>query len=315
MKNPSVATTSAPQRRGAELADLVEDYLASCRARGLARGTVEQAYGYTLKTVFLPWCAKNGVLRGFDLDQRTFDRFTSDLLEMGGKRGQLSRHTVHSYVRAVRQLASWAEREEEMGPARPQLPRLPRRVIDTLSREEIDRLEKAAGTERNALIIRVMADTGIRATELCSLRRGDVIRQHNRTLLRIHGKGDKERFVPITPPLARRLSRYADASALDSDFLFTSSRCNAYGEYTPLTRSGLLQIIYGVADRAGIPKHVHPHLLRHSFATEALRRGMNTVQLADILGHSGLRMIESTYAHLTVTDAYDAVMKMLTTRD
>ena len=90
MKKPSLATTSAPSRRGAELADLVEDYLASCRARGLARGTVEQAYGYTLKTVFLPWCAKNGVVRGFDLDQRTFDRFTSDLLERGGKRGQLS---------------------------------------------------------------------------------------------------------------------------------------------------------------------------------------------------------------------------------
>jgi integrase len=52
-------------------------------------------------------------------------------------------------------------------------------------------------------------------------------------------------------------------------------------------------------------------LLRHSFATEALRRGMNPIQLAQILGHSGLRMIESVYSHLNTTDAYDAMMRML----
>jgi integrase len=53
--------------------------------------------------------------------------------------------------------------------------------------------------------------------------------------------------------------------------------------------------------------------LRHSFATEALGRGMNPVQLAQLLGHSGLRMIEHVYAHLNAADGYEAVMKMLAT--
>ncbi len=55
-----------------------------------------------------------------------------------------------------------------------------------------------------------------------------------------------------------------------------------------------------------------PHK-RHSLVTEALRRGMNAVQLAQLLGHSGLRMIERVYAHLNAADGYEAVMKMLTT--
>jgi integrase/recombinase XerD len=91
-----------------------------------------------------------------------------------------------------------------------------------------------------------------------------------------------------------------------------ASRRNPQGEYAPLQPSGVLQLLRGDAERAGINRSVHPHLLRHSFATEALRRGMNPIQLAQILGHSGLRMIEQVYAHLNAVDGYDAVMRMLT---
>ena len=71
--------------------------------------------------------------------------------------------------------------------------------------------------------------------------------------------------------------------------MFLSLRRGAAGEYEALTTSGAGQLLRSLADRAGLKKRVHPHLLRHSFATEALRRGMNPVQLAQILGHSGLR--------------------------
>jgi site-specific recombinase XerD len=80
---------------------------------------------------------------------------------------------------------------------------------------------------------------------------------------------------------------------------------------TPLTPSGVLQLLRGATQRAGITKRVHPHLLPHPFAAEAMRRGMNPVQLSQILGHNSLRMIERTYTHLTVTDAYDAMIKLL----
>jgi integrase/recombinase XerD len=67
-----------------------------------------------------------------------------------------------------------------------------------------------------------------------------------------------------------------------------------------------------LARRAGMTRRVHPHLFRHTFATEALRCGMDSVQLAAILGHSGVAMVEKVYAHLTADDAYDAIIAMRT---
>ena len=76
-----------------------------------------------------------------------------------------------------------------------------------------------------------------------------------------------------------------------------------------MTTNGVQQMVRSLAYNVAITKRVHPHLFRHSFATEALRRGMNPVQLSNILGHSGLRMIERTYSHLNASDAYDAIFK------
>jgi len=92
-----------------------------------------------------------------------------------------------------------------------------------------------------------------------------------------------------------------------------AARPDSHGEYAALTMSGIIQLLRGAAKRAGITRRVHPHLFRHSFATEALRRGMNPVQLAALLGNSGLRTIEQVYAHLDAVDGYDAVMRVLTT--
>jgi integrase/recombinase XerD len=293
---------------------LVDDFLASCRARGLSPATLERGYGHPLRRVFLPWCTAQGVEGVEALNQRVLDRFTSSLLTDGGTlRRPLSRFSVHSYARTVRQFLAWCQREGEEVKGQPQLPSLPRRVLDVLSREEIDQLEVAAPTERDKLIIRLLADTGIRVGELCGLRAEDVHRHERRTFLRVRGKGSKERLVPLTPGLARRVERAVRGRATDtsSDRLFLALRRTPGGDYAALTPSGVLQLLRGAAQRAGITKRVHPHLLRHSFATEAMRRGMNPVQLSQILGHNSLRMIERTYTHLTVTDAYDAMITLL----
>ena len=308
-----VSVVSPPVTSSLEL--LVEDYLASCRARGLAPSTINQAYRYSLVDVFLPWCARADVTTIAQLDQRALDRFTGDLLNRPGKHGKpLSRFTVHHYVRSVRQFLAWCRVEGEKVAGKPQLPRLPQLVVEVLSRDEIDRLEASAPTERDKLIIRLLADTGIRVGELCGLEMEDIITaQDRKAFLKVRGKGSKERLVPLSPSLLRRIDRYRRARPEShSNHLFVASRRNPQGEYAPLTRSGILQLLRSDADRAGMTRRVHPHLLRHSFATEALRRGMNPVQLAQLLGHSGSRMIEQVYAHLNAVDGYDAVMKMLT---
>ena len=204
MANPPLAV--AVRREATSLSILVDDYLDSCRARGLARSTIELAYCYALKEIFLPWCKEAGIDSAEELTQRVLDRFTGSLLRDGGRRGQLSPHTVHSYVRTVRQFLTWAQREGEvLSGAKPQLPRLPKRVVDVLSREEIDKLEAAASTERDRLIVRLLADTGIRVGELCAIDIGDISRHQRGALLKVKGKGNKERLVPIRPDLARRI--------------------------------------------------------------------------------------------------------------
>jgi site-specific recombinase XerD len=308
------AVLEAAQRSPLDI--LVGDYLAACRARGLSRNTIEHAYAFSLRDIFLPWCGRNDITDAPQLTQRVLDRFTTDLYELGGRRGtRLSRHTAHTYIRHVRQFLSWAAREGEVdGQARPQLPTLPRRVLDVLTREEIDSLEGVARTERDKLIVRVLGDSGLRVGELCDLRLTDITRHDRGALLKVRGKGRKERLVPVRPEVARRLERLARyrPAGTRGDHLFVAHRRNRVGEYEPLTTSGVGQLLRDLADRAGLEKRVHPHLLRHSFATEALRRGMSPIQLAQILGHSGLRMIDQVYAHLNTTDAYEAMMRMLT---
>jgi integrase len=66
-----------------------------------------------------------------------------------------------------------------------------------------------------------------------------------------------------------------------------------------------------LGEETSLEKRVHPHLLRHSFATWALMRGMNPIQLAQIMGHSSLAMIQSVYAHLTPHDAYAALEQIV----
>jgi integrase/recombinase XerD len=303
-------------RQARALERLVDDYLMACRARGLAPNTVDNSYGYPLRGVLLPWCARRGISSLAELDARAIDALSVSLLEEPGHRGRtLSRHSVHAYIRAIRGFLTWAQQEGETVAARPALPRLPRRVIDVLDRDEVAGLIASAPSERDRLILAILADCGLRNSELCSLQASDLIRRDRRqAFLHVHGKGQRDRLVPLPPALVRGLERYlASIRPQDarSNRLFLGLRRGPSGEYEPLTRSGVLQLVRSAAKRAGITKPVHAHLLRHSFVTNALRGGMNPMLVAQIAGHSSLRMIEQVYSHLTAGDAYDALVALL----
>jgi len=299
------------------LARLVEDYLTSCRARGLSPKTINHAYAYPLRFVFLPWCARQGIDEAQQLTKRALDRFNAELLEQGGKKGPLSRWSVKTYLRVVDQFLNWAKAEGEGINVNLQMPKTPRRLLDVLSRDEIQALEDVAPNERDKLIVRVLADTGIRVGELIGLRLSDLIPQDRNHYLRVRGKGDKERLVPI-PRLFRRLQKYAvrgRSRDTDSDRLFIGLRRRPGGDYEPLTASGVEQMIRNLGQIANIPKRVYPHLLRHSFATWAITRGVDPITLARILGHSSLAMIQQHYSHLKPSDMHQALLQALTADD
>lgn len=294
------------------LESLIDDYLSNVRARGVSPRTDKQ-YRYSLVGVFLPWCTREGVLDVSELTRRVIDRFTSSLHDRRTKDGMpISKHSVHTYLRPVRLMLTWASREGEDVKAKPQLPKRPRLVRDALTREEIDRLESAMPTERDRLIIRVFGDCGLRLDELARLTAADIIRSGRQAHFRIRGKGGHMRDVPVGPHLLRRLDRHLATRPFErsSDHIFISFRRDPRGHFDALTDGGVYQVVKDSGRRAGIAKRIHPHLLRHSWITEMLRRGMNPVQLSFIAGAS-IEVIMQHYAHLTKDDAYEATLRAL----
>ncbi len=296
---------------------LVDDYLNHCAARGLAPRTVDKTYGYALNAVFLPWCASQGIRDVSDLDSRALDRFTTALLSRQRHDGKpLSRYSVHAYVRPVRQMLTWAASIGEDIKGKPQLPRRSKPHHDILTRDEIDQLERAAGSERDRLIIRILADCGLRLSELTGLREQDIVRSGRQAHLRVLGKLSRVRDVPIAPPLLRRLERYVSylPEGRSDGRVFVASRRGRDGEYNALATNGVYQAIRDAQARAGMTKRVHPHLFRHSWMTEMLRKGMNPIQLSVIAGAS-MGVIAEHYTHLTRDDAYDAMLRLFSSSD
>jgi integrase/recombinase XerD len=181
------------------------------------------------------------------------------------------------------------------------LPRRTRRLPRTLSPAEAERLvEAAAGTQPRDLRDRALAEllygAGLRVSEAVSLERGGV--DLERRLVRCLGKGDKERVVPIGRQAAEALRRYL---ARGRPFLDRRHRpelfLNAKGG--PLTRAGAFLILRRLAARAGLePERVHPHLLRHSFATHLLENGADLRSVQEMLGHADLSTTE-LYTHVS----------------
>lgn len=298
-----------------ELDTSISDYLASVSARGLSPRTVEH-YESVLRRLFVPFLVGQEVTTPAGITQRMLDRFSSHLLDEGGPRSPLSRHSVASYLRAIGSYLKWAKAEGELTTdAKPQPVRLPRRVMVVMERKQIDAIEDAATDERDKLIIRVLADCGLRMSEMLGLTTGDLIEQSNRDrYLKVTGKGSHDRLVPVQPALYSRLRRYIDRTRpkdTGSDRVFLTLR-RASGAYEPLKKRAVGDLCDALAEKAGVKDRPHnPHAFRHAFATNALRKGMNPLMLQRILGHADLTMITSTYSHLVAADTHAALMAVL----
>ena len=181
------------------------------------------------------------------------------------------------------------------------LPRRVRRLPRTLSPGEAERLiDAAAGTEPRALrdqaLVELLYGAGLRVSEAVGLERGSV--DLDDRLVRCGGKGSKERIVPLGRRAAEALRRYL---ARGRPYLDRRHRpelfLNAKGG--PLTRAGAFLILRRLAAKAGLePGRVHPHLLRHSFATHLLEGGADLRSVQEMLGHADLATTE-LYTHVS----------------
>lgn len=285
---------------------LVGDFEASAQASGLSFRTVEH-YSDVLRRVLLGYCEREGV-EPTDLTKRHLERLSAELLQAGR-----SRQSVKTYMSAINRFLHWCSEEGELARLRGPEPRVERRLLEVLDRDEIRRIEEAAVTERDKLIVRVLADTGMRVGELRRLRVTDLVSQGRERYLRVRGKGERDRLVPITPGLYTRLDRYARRGRPESntDVLFVTLDRRPSGDYEPIAERTVQGMVTMLGRKAGLEKRVHPHLFRHSLATNLLRKNVNPVQVRDILGHTSLAMIDRVYSHLVASDAHHALMEAL----
>jgi integrase/recombinase XerD len=327
-----MATTKTGKPTSYPIADLIEQYLEDCKRGGnghrkLSTKTVKWSYGFPLRGVFLKWADQERITSSTQLDQRAIDRFAEDLKNRTSARGKpLAVDSVATYAATVQHFANWCARQGYIeaiqgrkglvAAAQVTVEQPKRKDIDVLTREEIATLERAARDERDKLIIRTLADTGIRVGELVHLQVTD-LRDHRLKghYLHVHGKtGD--RMVPIKDASVwRRLTRYRDElrprKTSTTALFLTRRRRDATGEYDGITESGVGQMVSLAGADAGIEKRVYPHILRHTAATWMLTSGMNPIEVANVLGHSSLAMIYRVYSHLTPANLYQAMVEKL----
>jgi integrase/recombinase XerD len=283
----------------------VEGFLISCRARGLSPNTLED-YSRTF----------GKFSRHRPEDPHLDDLGRSDITAFLASIPGVSNKSKRNYYIGLSSLWTWALLEglvarhvvREVTPPKPE-----QRLVEPYTLQEIKAIMGAVArsriyksptgqardhalkqADRNRAILLLLLDTGLRASELIHIRLEDLDMKANK--IKILGKGNKERSVPISSRTAQALWRYiaqrAERRPGDAVFITSSG--------APLTRRDLYHRLNDIGKRAGV-QDVHPHRFRHTFAILYLRNGGDVYTLQAILGHTTLEMVRH-YARIAQTD-------------
>lgn len=210
-----------------------------------------------------------------------------------------SSSTLARHIAAIRTLYRWMLREKLVAVSiaeglRP--PKVGRRLPRHLSIAEAARLTDDAEPTgplplRDRALVEVLYGAGIRASEAAALDRDDIDRDQGLVHVR-HGKGDKERRVPLGPPGIRAVHDWLASRVDDNPAMFVNARGGR------LTTRSMQRLVKALGNAVGAPD-VHPHALRHSFATHMLDAGADLRGIQELLGHSSLSTTQK-YTHVSV---------------
>jgi len=279
--------------------NFLQDYMTMLKVeRNLARNSLEsyerdlQQYHQYLKTELKLKTIRNVTLGHI----RSFVRKLSNrgLAANSIKRAVSSIRTYHNFLSA--------EGHMEDNPAQlVDTPKIPRKLPNVLTIQEIDKIlgiipENAPMAQRDLAIFEMMYSCGLRVTELCDFKISDIL--WDSEMIRVQGKGSKQRFVPIGPIARENLKNYlnherntlADKNPNVAEvFLSRNGR--------KLTRMMIWVLLKKWTESAEIKKEVSPHTLRHSFATHLLEGGADLRSVQEMLGHTDITTTQ-IYTHL-----------------
>lgn len=276
--------------------------------RGLSTNTIE-SYSRDLSKLLL-FLERNEIdLSPIVIDENTIQQFIYEIAKKGA---------VRSQARIIAGLRSFFDYLifEDYRATNPtdliETPKLGLKLPDTLSTAEIDALIAAIDLshpqgERNKAMLETMYSCGLRVSELTSLKISDLFFEEG--FIRVIGKGNKQRFIPIHVSTQRIINGYVvhfrkliTPNKGSEDTLFLNRRGNG------LSRQMVFMILKKLAINIGLEKKISPHTFRHSFATHLLKGGADLRVIQQMLGHESITTTE-VYLHIDKSDLLEVVEK------
>jgi integrase/recombinase XerC/integrase/recombinase XerD len=281
----TMVATGAPTLLTERWADALRAFDADLRTRASAEKT-RRAYGSDLAR-FAQWCVKHE-LEASDVDVRGLRRYAASLSQRGLSPSSLARNvaSLRSFYRMLRDHGLVASNPAELLT----LPKRPRSLPHVLRPEELtqllDRISESTPLDlRDRAMFELAYASGLRAEELVRLTVDSV--DFDGEQVRVEGKGSKTRFVPVGEPALRALRGYLErarpALAHDAQPALLLSKSGR-----ALSTSDVRRRLRIWSARAGLGSAVHPHALRHSFATHLLNGGADLRAIQELLGHASI---------------------------
>jgi len=277
---------------------LVQDFINYLTIERNLSGNTIDAYRNDLSR-YCQFLKEDGIKRPDQIDITVVQKFINTLADLGLVASSLSRN--FSSIRSFHKFLMGENIVQTNPTELIQSPRQPVRLPKILDLNEIEAIMEAIDINtnkgiRDRAIIETLYSTGVRVSELTTLEMNNVFFQHN--VIRVLGKGSKERIIPFGDRAKKYLKNYITAvrslllrSMKSGDVLFLNMRGS------PLSRMGVWKIIQQYVKLAGIRKQVSPHVFRHSFATHLLEGGANLRAVQEMLGHSDISTTQ-IYTHL-----------------
>ncbi|MEX1051850.1 MAG: site-specific tyrosine recombinase/integron integrase [Patescibacteria group bacterium] len=305
----------------------IKDYLRHCRvSRGYSPNTLRN-YQMYLET-FRNWAETNQLNEIEKLTSEDVEEFQLFLQDSGRRGGKTivngirplslrSPQTINYYLIALRSLCAYCLSRDlaVLAPERITLAKTPQRQVHFLEAEEVERLRLAPEgnnltAQRDRAILEVLYSTGLRVSELVSLKRSHVNLKSGE--FSIKGKGGKVRPVFLSDSAKLALKSYLSTRRDGNAALFIRHNRNINKDETAtaLTARSIQRLLKHYGAIAGIVKPLTPHKLRHSFATELLRNGADLRAVQELLGHSSITTTQ-VYTHVTNKNLKDIHRRFL----